>query len=163
MNIMFLIRSLERGGAERQLTVLAKGLHSRGHQVTIAVLYGRGGFKAELIEAGIRVVDLKKKGFWDVVVFMRNYFKLLKIIRPDVLHGYMLMQNLLVLLSQLFLPKTKVIWGLRDSNIGFGHIAPSVRGFFMLSCWLSCRVSLIISNSEAGKRFHVDKGYQIDL
>lgn len=164
MNIMFLYRSLERGGgAERQLTVLAKGLQSRGHQVTVAVLYGGGYFEIELVEAGVSVVDLKKKGFGDVIGFMKNYFKLLKVIRPDVLHGYLTIHNLLVLPSQLFLSKTKVVWGLRSSNIGSGRVSPSVRGFFKLSCWLSRKADLIISNSEAGKRFHANNGYPVNL
>ena len=165
MNVMFLMRILEHGGgAERQLTVLAKGLQSRGHQVTVAVLYGGGNVhEAELVEAGVTVVDLQKKGFWDVLGFMDNYFKLLKAIRPDVLHGYMDLQNLLVLLSKLFLPKTKVVWGLSGSTNGFGRIPPSVRVFFKLSCWLSRKADLIISNSEAGKRFYASKGYPVNL
>ena len=61
MNIMFLMRILEHGGgAERQLSVLAKGLQSRGHQVTVAVLYGSGNdFEAELVEAGIPAEDAR--------------------------------------------------------------------------------------------------------
>ncbi|MDD5267756.1 MAG: glycosyltransferase [Methylococcales bacterium] len=164
MNIMFLSRTLRRGGgAETQLAVLAKGLHSRGHQVTVAVFYGGGEFEEELIEAGVNVVDLKKKGFWDVIGFMNNYFKLLKVIHPDVLHGYITIQNLLALLNRLYSSKTKIVWGLRDSNIGLGHIPLSERIFFKLSCWLSHKTDLIISNSEAGKRFHANKGYPVNL
>ena len=37
MRILFLIRSLEVGGAERQLVLLANGLARRGHQVAVAV------------------------------------------------------------------------------------------------------------------------------
>lgn len=164
MNIMFLFRILEHGGgAERQLAVLAKGLQSRGHQVTVAALYGGGYFHSELVEAGINVVDLKKKGFFDVIGFMKNYFKALKVIRPDVLHGYMPMQNILVLLGRLFLPEVKVVWGLSGSAIGFGRISLFVRGLFKLSCWLARKADLIISNSEAGKLFHASKGYPINL
>jgi hypothetical protein len=35
--ILFLARSLDRGGAERQLVVLDKGLTYRGHAVAVAV------------------------------------------------------------------------------------------------------------------------------
>ncbi len=163
MNILLLTRDLGCGGAQRQMTVLAKGLRFREHQVTVAVFYDGGSFESELKEAGVTVVDLKKKGFWDVCGFFYRYFKLIKVIRPDVLHGYMDIQNLMVLLSKLFLPKTKVVWGIRDSNIGFGYIAPSVRVFFKLSCWLSHKADLIISNSVAGKQFHINKGYSINL
>ncbi|MEY3787264.1 MAG: hypothetical protein RIQ94_230 [Pseudomonadota bacterium] len=165
MNIVFLIRAIgSGGGAELQMTVLAKGLKSRGHQVTVIVLYGEGSdFEVELVKAGIHIIDLKKKGFWDVFGFLYRYDQTLKSIRPDLLHGYMPMQNLLVLLSQLFLPRTKVVWGLRASNIGFGNIPLSTQVFFKLSCWLSDKADLIISNSESGKLFHINKGYPANL
>jgi glycosyltransferase involved in cell wall biosynthesis len=163
MNIMFLIRALGRGGAERQLTVLAKGLQSRGHQVTVAVLYGGGDFEVELVKSGVNIIDLKKKGFWDALGFFSRFFKVLKAIRPDVLHGYMPMQNLLAILGHLFLPRSKIVWGLRGSDIGFGYNPLSLRVFFKLSCWLSHRPDLIISNSESGKLFHINKGYPIKL
>jgi glycosyltransferase involved in cell wall biosynthesis len=160
MNIFFLMRTLGRGGgAEQQLTVLAKGLHSYGHQVTVAILYGGGDFEIELVNAGVNIIDLKKKGFWDIIGFFYRYFKVLKEQSPEVLHGYMPLQNLLVLLGRFVLPKAKVVWGLRDSNIGFGSIPFSVKIIFKLTCWLSHKTDLIISNSEAGKLFHVSNGY----
>ena len=165
MNIVFLIRAIgSGGGAELQLTLLAKGLQSLGHQVTVIVLYGEGSdFEVELVKAGVQLIDLEKKGFWDVFGFLYRYVRTLNIIRPDVLHGYMPMQNLLVLLGRLFLPGIKIIWGLRDSNIGFGNVPLLKQVFFRLSCWLSDKTDLIISNSEAGKLFHINKGYPVNL
>ncbi|MGD0961489.1 MAG: glycosyltransferase [Methylomonas sp.] len=165
MNILFLIRAIGGGGgAERQLTELAKGLTFNGHQVTVAVLYGGGDFEAQLMESGVQIIDLKKSGFWDISGFLTRYISALKRLRPDVLHGYMPMQNLLALLGKLFLPKTtRIAWGLRDSNIGYGSISMSRRIVFKLTCWLSPLVDVIISNSEAGKHFHVNNGYPANL
>ena len=39
MRILFLVRSLEVGGAERQLVLVARGLARRGHQVSVAVFW----------------------------------------------------------------------------------------------------------------------------
>jgi len=39
MKILFLIRSLEYGGAERQLVELAKGLYEKGCGISILVFY----------------------------------------------------------------------------------------------------------------------------
>lgn len=163
MKILFVMRNLGRGGAERQLTELAKGLQYRKHQVTVAVFYGGGSFEAELISAGVTIAYLEKKSFWDVFGFLWRYSKLLKKINPDVLHGYMPMQNLLTSLGRFLLPNTKIVWGLRDSNIGLGSIPVAVRIIFKLSCWLSSSADLIISNSETGRLFHVSKGYPVDL
>ena len=50
MNIMFLIRSLEVGGAERQLASLARGLQEAGHDVSVVVFYPGGKLEADLEE-----------------------------------------------------------------------------------------------------------------
>ena len=55
--------------------------------------------KLNLLKPGVNIIDLKKKGFWDVIGFFHRYFKVLKVIRPHVLPYYMPMQNLLVLLG----------------------------------------------------------------
>ena len=69
MKVMFLIRSLEYGGAERQLALLARGLRTRGHDVSVAVFYPRGPLAEELRSAGVRVVCLEKRGRWDLLGF----------------------------------------------------------------------------------------------
>jgi len=61
ISILLLARSLEIGGAERQLVELAKGLHRCGCNVTVAVFYKKGALLAELEGAGVRVIDLRKK------------------------------------------------------------------------------------------------------
>ena len=52
LKVLLLIRSLEFGGAERQLTNLATGLVASGHEVCVAVFYPVGPFLAELRQAG---------------------------------------------------------------------------------------------------------------
>ena len=47
MKILFLTRSLDSGGAERQLLNLAIGLRDRGHDVAIATFYDGGLFAKE--------------------------------------------------------------------------------------------------------------------
>ncbi len=42
MKIFFLTRSLNYGGAERQLIVLAKGLCAKGHEIVVAPFYSGG-------------------------------------------------------------------------------------------------------------------------
>src|SRR3954447_25528462 len=64
-SVFLLTRSLEVGGAERQLVELAQGLFECGHRVTVAVFYGSGPLRADLEQAGVRVIDLRKTGRWD--------------------------------------------------------------------------------------------------
>lgn len=158
MVILFIIRTLGRGGAERQLTLLAKELKLRGHLVNVAILYGGGDFEAELLDVGIRVVNLKKKGRWDVLRFYIRYVELLREVMPDILHGYMPMQNLLATFGGQIVKNVKVVWGVRDSSIGHGKIPFSARFVFWLCCKLSRFSHLIISNSQAGKQLYTKSG-----
>ena len=70
MNILFLIRSLDVGGAERQLTSLARGMQGSGHAVTVAVFYAGGGLEVDLLNIGVVIHDLAKKGRWDILLFL---------------------------------------------------------------------------------------------
>ena len=69
MKVVFLIRALNFGGAERQLVALARGLQRRGHEVAVAVFYSGGALESELKEAGIPIRSLEKRGRWDVFGF----------------------------------------------------------------------------------------------
>ena len=69
MHIVFLARSLDFGGAERQLVLLARGLHERGHRVEVVVFYAGGELEGELGRVGVPVHDLRKRGRWDLFGF----------------------------------------------------------------------------------------------
>ncbi len=60
MKIAFLTRSLEYGGAERQLTVLASELARRRHTVEVGVFYPGGPLESEL-NGGVNVRRLHQK------------------------------------------------------------------------------------------------------
>ncbi len=69
MRIAFLVRSLEYGGAERQLVALAIGLKARGDDVRVIALYGGGSLATQLRNSGVDVVDVGKRGRWDLLGF----------------------------------------------------------------------------------------------
>ena len=50
MNVLLVIRSLNVGGAERQVVTLAKSLTAPGHRVHIAVFTGGGALEDELVD-----------------------------------------------------------------------------------------------------------------
>src|SRR5574340_1409546 len=104
--ILFLARSLDRGGAERQLVVLVKGLVRRGHTVAVVVFFGGGVYEAELAEAGVRVIDLRKKSRWDILPFLNRLVRLLRKERPVVLHSYLDVPNILAAALKPLLPGT---------------------------------------------------------
>jgi glycosyltransferase involved in cell wall biosynthesis len=153
------MRSLDIGGAQRQLIELASGLHRSNWRVKVLVFYGGGELEADLLRRGIEVQSLNKSGRWDVLGFSYRLLRSLRRERPDVLHGYLGTENLLSTAMRPFVPRMRVVWGVRASNMDLAEYDWLARVGFRLGCWLSRFADLVICNSAAGMRFHVDHGY----
>jgi hypothetical protein len=65
--LLFVTRSLNVGGAERQLCELARGLSGPDFAVTVVAFYDGGELKEELETIPrIRTISLGKRSRWDV-------------------------------------------------------------------------------------------------
>lgn len=159
MKIIFLIRSLHCGGAERQLVLLAKGLREKSVDVKVFTFYSGGVFEGELQEAGIFVRDFQKKGRWDIFSFVVRLMRELWLEKPDVLHGYLPEPNLVTLLFKWIRPKTRVVWGIRATDTNFRHYHWLSSFSFNLSRFCSIFADLIIVNSKKGRAFLIAQGY----
>jgi glycosyltransferase involved in cell wall biosynthesis len=157
--VLFLIRSLARGGAERQLVALAAALRRSGWEVSVACFYAGGAFQQELARANVPVIDLRKRGRWDVAGFLWRLRRVLRENAPDVVHGYLTVGNLLSLLAKLVNRRTRVLWGVRSSYIDRTRYDWMSRLTFKLSCRLARLADGIIVNSWAGAAHHAALGY----
>ena len=155
MKILFLIHGLGVGGAERQLSALARGLRSRGYQVTVVVYYGGGPFEPELLSASVKVISLKKSGRWDIFGFMWRLVRVIRSESPDILHTY-LGANLYGAFLKLLSPQLLLVWGIRDSISSYDLMLRVNR---VSSDWLSRVPDLIISNSHAGRNHCIARNY----
>lgn len=157
MNVVFLTRELDYGGAQRQLVALAKGLHARGHRVVVALFYSGGPLEQELLEAGVRIRPLQKRGRWDLLPFLFRLAQVMREERPDILHSYL--TDLVTVALKPWLPSTKIVWGIRFSSIDLSQYDLVTR----VSCKLTFRLSrfadAVIANSRAGRDYHVAQGY----
>lgn len=158
-SILFLTRSLDRGGAERQLVVLAKGLASRGHAVSVTVFFGGGVFEYELAGAGVRVINLGKQGRWDILPFLNRLVGLLRKERPMVIHSYLGVPNILAAVLKPLLPATRIVWGVRASNVDLSRYDWLSRLAYTLERRLARFADRIIANSDAGKCHAVANGF----
>lgn len=159
MKILFLLRSLTYGGAERQLVLLSKGLLQRGHDVAVMTFYSGGPLEQELLEAGVRIRPLHKQGRWDVLTFLFRLTRVVREERPDILHGYLGdPNNFSVLLKPLF-STVRIVWGVRSSTRDFKQYDWVSRLSIKLSCRLARFADAIIANSRAGCEYHVAMGY----
>lgn len=162
MKILFLARSLDGGGAERQLVTLAVGLRERGHEVAIAAFYSGGALEAQASNTGVAILPLGKRGRWDVVGFAWRLIKTLRAARPDILHGYLATANLLAILARPFLPGTRTVLGIRASDMALGHYDWLMRLIGRLEALFASPAELVIANSEAGRDHAVARGFPGD-
>jgi glycosyltransferase involved in cell wall biosynthesis len=159
IRLLFLISVLNRGGAERQLTLLAKSIDQRRFIVTVVTVYADGPLWADIEGIdGIELVSLHKKSRGD---YLRPLWRLARIMRqqqPHIVHGYLGVANILSLLFGK--PNgAKIVWGLRASDIDFALYDRLSAWHFRLAAWLSRHADLIIANSNAGKRHHALNGF----
>lgn len=162
LKIVLLISSLASGGAERQVVTLAKALHKRGVPLTVVVHYPNGCFEKDLREAGVPLVSLGKNGRWDVAGFLFRFIKTLRQERADVVYGCLGTERTLLALFRHFLRPSRIVWGVRTSNMDMRRYDWLSRALYRCEPRLSCRADLIISNSASGAELAVKRGFPAD-
>jgi len=162
LSIAFIVRSLDIGGAERQLVALASGLSKRGHAVTVITYYDGGALVEGLANERVAVVSLGKRGRWDLWAPLRRLGAELRMRRPSIIHGYLPDGNIVTLIASRFVPGSAVVWGVRAAERDLSKHDWVTRLVFRLSCFLARRADLIIANSKAGAAWHIAKGYPRD-
>jgi glycosyltransferase involved in cell wall biosynthesis len=160
--ILFLERSLGRGGAQRQLVALAVGLARRGHQVTVALFYNEGPLIQNLVENGVQLRILGKTSRWDILGFLRNTLRLLAASKPDIVCTFLPVPNLIAATCKLFLPRMHLVWGVRASNVDLQQYDRLTRLSYRLEPAGAHLADIVVSNSEAGRHFVLKKGFPSD-
>jgi glycosyltransferase involved in cell wall biosynthesis len=133
------------GGAERQLTYLAKELAHTGWDVHVAVVHGGPNLK-RLNATGATVHRLGIRGNHDPRILSRLVATIRRV-RPDIVQCWLLQMEVLGGLASL-LSRTPWVFSERASEEAY----PAT-----LKVWLRAKMGLlataIVSNSEAGDRY----------
>ncbi len=159
LRIVFLARSLGRGGAERQLIALAKGLHERGHRITVATFYPGGDLAGELDAAGVRRVSLNKSGRWDAVRFAWRLRRFLRAERPEIVHTYLPPANVAAALIRPVAADFQLVWGVRATFMDLTRYDWFARAVDRVERRLAQRADLVIANAQAGIDYAVSRGF----
>jgi glycosyltransferase involved in cell wall biosynthesis len=161
--VVFLIRDLNYGGAQRQLVTLVKALHQEEYfDVTVLHFYSGGPLLKDLSDRGIPTISLEKQERWDVLGFFGRLFGHLKRIQPEVLHGYLGESNIVTMFLKPFFPSTRIIWGIRGSNTPSGRYGWLENLLSQLHRFLSSFTDMIVVNSHTGKADYLNQGYAPD-
>lgn len=155
--LTFLIRRLDRGGAERQLIELLKGIDKTRFEVNAITLYPGGALWDEACAVqGARVQHLGKRGRWHLQA-LPALLRAIRQTRPDIIHGYMDVANLLALVARPM--GAKVVWGIRASKVDVSVYDRLRRAVHRAETWLSSFPDLIICNSEAARSDLLTRGF----
>ncbi len=162
MRVLLVIRSLDSGGTQRQCIELAKGLTSKGIEVHIAVFYSGERLEREVTEIPqIQLHDLRKRGRWHLLPLLINFRRLLSRYSFEIVYGFLSTGNLLALISKMTRPNQRpsVFWGIRDSNTDYNVYDPLLKTAHTLENLFSRFADKIITNSEAGQSFCLERGF----
>lgn len=162
VKVALLVRSLERGGAERQLVMLARVLKSSGVDVVVLVFYAGGPFEKDLIDAGVRVIVLNKAGRWDLAGFTWRFITALRAEMPSILYGFVVSPNLLGSAIKPLFPNMRMVWGVRSARMDLDAYDWVTQLVYALEGRLSSLPDLIIVNSQAGRRHLKMRGFPIE-
>ncbi len=156
---LFLIRSLDHGGSQRQLVELLKGMSKRNTSLALVTFYEGGAFQRDLEGADVPIYSLDKKRRWDILTPLYRLLKLVRRLRPVGLHGYLSAANVLTVVAKVFWPRLKIVWAVRASNMELWRYGRLHRVLFWLECKLSRFADLIIANSQSGRDYAVAHGF----
>ncbi|MDZ7959737.1 MAG: glycosyltransferase [Aulosira sp. DedQUE10] len=157
--VVFIIRDLEYGGAQRQLVTLVKDFDKQKFDVTVLHFYSGAPLAKDLKERDISVISLEKRGRWDVLGFLWRLIRHLKQIEPDLVHTYMGEANVIAMLLKPFFPSTPMIWGVRISQTPADAFDWLGNILGKLESLLSHAVDLIIVNSHSGRKDYLSHGF----
>ncbi len=159
MKIFLLVPSLEHGGTERQVALLARILHQRAYDVTVLMLRAyEGQLVAELREAGIPVRSLEGNlGFLSYFLSLR---RLVQIEKPAVLYSFLPHANLVAATVKYFRPECRLIWGVRSADMPLAGYGLKTLFAYWLERKLSMLPDRVVVNSQSGAEGCKRKGFE---
>ena len=161
--VMHAITGLGQGGAESQLaTLLRAGAPGMGRAVVVSLLPG-GAHRAALEGTGIPVHDLGMEGGRPSLPALLRLARLIRRYRPHVLHAWMYHAQLVATFALGISGRwrdTRLIWGVRCSNMDFACYGRSLRWVVRTCGWLSPWSAAVLFNSEASIAAHRELGFR---
>jgi glycosyltransferase involved in cell wall biosynthesis len=115
--VLFLIRSLNIGGAEKQLLTLVRGIDRTAIEPVIVTFYAEGELLPEFNRLKLRMYSAEKGGRWDIIHFVLKLIKIIQSEKPDIVVAYLVAANLLSIILKPFLQPSRLIISIRHSFI----------------------------------------------
>jgi glycosyltransferase involved in cell wall biosynthesis len=151
--ILEIISTLDRGGAEKQLTLLASGLDRDAFEVHVCALRGGGPYENELKQAGIPVTTIGKQWKFDPLAWW-NLRRHIARLRPDLVQTWLFTANAYGRTAAISAKVKRIVASERcvDSWKAWHQLAIDRR--------LARRTDAIVVNSRGVERFYRDQGIE---
>lgn len=154
LKILYVVTTLDRGGTERQLAELVKGLDRQRFIPSVCCLSVEGPVAAELNQNGVKVKSVPFRGLslpYNLVEVSRQFGRLVKFIRsegPDIVHGLLFHAYTL----GTFAAKVARVPIVIASRRSLGHFKGSKPHTVIAERIANRMTDLIVANSEAVKK-----------
>lgn len=151
LRVLQIIPTLVRGGAEKQMSLLAAGLPRDRFDVHVAILTHTGPLEQNLREAGVPMHLIGKRWKVDPLAYFRLKEKIREL-RPDVVHTWLFAANAYGRHAALAAGVKHVVAGERCVDPWKGEAQLTI------DRWLAKRTDRIATNSSGVVEFYATKG-----
>ena len=159
LRVCFVVRSLDTGGAERQLVELVRAMPETEFTWTILTFYAGGALEGEVRDrSNVRVRCLEKRGRWDTAGFVGRLLREVRRADPHVLHGSLGVANEASLLAGRLL-RRPVVWRVGAAAVDFSLYDWAHGSIFRAGGLLSRFPDAVVFNSCAGLHYHRAHGW----
>ncbi|MDR2346360.1 MAG: glycosyltransferase [Planctomycetaceae bacterium] len=153
--ILFVIPTLDRSGAEKQLVLLASNLPREEFNVEVAVLTRGGELEDELLKSGIRYHLIGKRFKIDPFAYWRLKEVMCRF-QPDIVHTWLFAGN-------SYGRRAAISCGVKFIIAGERCVDLWKSGYqFCIDRYLERQTNFIVTNSEGVKEFYVRNGLSAD-
>lgn len=163
LRVLHVISGINTGGAERFLSELAPQLRENGISQEIYSLSGEGSMSPVFYDRGFAVHKPNVgRSVFNAVKILSDLARLTDSYQPDIIQGWMYHGDLFSLLARHFSHqrKSKLIWNIRCSDLHLVDYSMQLRVVIRACTHYSHMPDLIIANSNAGAKSHLDLGYR---
>jgi glycosyltransferase involved in cell wall biosynthesis len=158
LKVVHVITGLGIGGAETMLHKLVSGMDRERFENVVVSLIAPGPMGERIEALGVHVYTLGMQRGRLTPQHIGRLYRLLRRESPDILQTWMYHANLIGVIAGRLACVPQIVWNLRCSDCVVGASRTTV-WTFKVCARLSRWPSVIIANSEAGRRFHASKGY----
>lgn len=161
--VMHVITGLDTGGAETQLALLVGARKAAGAEDIVVSLIPGGAVREHLEHAGVAVHDLGMQRGRPSLAGLLRLRSLIRRTKPRIVQSWMYHADLIAAFALRFSGRknaTPLIWGIRCSDMNLADYGRGLRWTLGLCARYSHVPDMVVANSEAGLKAHVDLGYR---